>query len=102
MVGTGVALHFSAESTRQQVEDETVPGDDGVVRDGMSQERAYELRDRANTIDTVGLGMGIAGGVLTAFGTYLVLSQPSAEQQATTLSISPGPNGVSISFSGRF
>ncbi|MGM0555314.1 MAG: tetratricopeptide repeat protein [Myxococcota bacterium] len=102
MIGAGVALHFSAESTRQQVRDETEADEDGVVRDGMSQERSYALRDQANTTDTIGLGMGIAGGVLTAVGTYLILSQPDAEQQATTLSINPGPGGVSISLGGRF
>lgn len=100
LMGTGVALHFVAQGQRNQVTDPSQTNEQGIVE--PTQADAYALRDSANTLDTVALGMLIGGGVLSAVGTILIINGSSGEADVATVSPSVGPRGVGVSIGGRF
>lgn len=100
LIGTGVALHFIAQGKRNQVTNPEQTNEQGVV--SPTQAEAYALRDSANTLDTVGLGMVIGGGVLSALGTYFLLKKSSGEAGTAGLSVGTTADGVSVMFGGRF
>jgi len=72
-VGTGVALHFVAESMRSDVSDAAVGTDDlgRPVTEGISQRDAFANERDANTFDTTGVILMSVGATLlpTADGT---------------------------------
>jgi hypothetical protein len=78
LVGGGVALHFVAESERAEVTDQS-----GTVV-GVTQREAAEIESSADRYDTIGLAMGVGGGVLAAVGTYLLLTDDAGTEQDST------------------
>ncbi len=98
LVGGGVAMHFLAESERAPVTDSN-----GVVND-VTQRQAADIEKTADSYDTIGLAMGIGGGVLAAVGTYLLLTDEAPEEavsdDGTTVYI--GRDSVGISWTQHF
>lgn len=86
LIGGGVALHFVAEGERARVTDAELNGSGDIS--GISQSEAATIEQEANTLDTIGLAMGVTGGLAAAFGTYLLLTDDSDE-------------GVSVHISGQ-
>jgi tetratricopeptide (TPR) repeat protein len=58
VAGTGVGLHFVAESKRDSVRNAST--EDGLIT-SVSQSEAQRLEDDANTLDTVGAAMTVTG-----------------------------------------
>lgn len=90
LIGGGVGLHFVAESKR-----DAIGGDNGETA-SVTYAEAQDIEQRANTFDTVGLSMGIAGGVIGGFGAYLIASGGSTEKETTRVSIHPQNGGASV------
>jgi tetratricopeptide (TPR) repeat protein len=100
LIGTGITLHFVAQGQRNQITDPEQTNEQGIV--SPTQAEAYALRDSANTYDTIGLGMVIGGGVLSALGTYFLLRGSGAEADVAALTVGATANGPSVMFRGRF
>ncbi|WP_168210802.1 tetratricopeptide repeat protein [Persicimonas caeni] len=98
LVGGGVGMHFWAESVRDEVREPREFDDQNrVLR--PTQATVEEHQNRANTLDTIGLSMGIVGGVAAITGTYLLVTADDAEAQ---VSVGPSVDGRGIVIGGRF
>jgi tetratricopeptide (TPR) repeat protein len=87
LVGGGIGLGFWAESLRDEVGEPTdVDAQGRVLR--PTQATVQDNYDNADTLDTLGLSMGILGGAAVITGVYLLLTDDDPEQA----SISVGPN----------
>jgi tetratricopeptide (TPR) repeat protein len=96
LVGGGVALHFIAESDRAAVLDTP----EGQTVGGLTQREAAQIGEDADQLDTIGLAMGIGGGVAAAWGTYLILTDESGEEDGATVWI--GPQSIGASWTQQF
>lgn len=95
LIGGGVALHFIAESDRAVVLD-TPEGQ----RVGVSQREATKIEEDADRLDTIGLAVGIGGGVAAAVGTYLLLTDDAGDDEGASVWI--GPQNVGVSWTQHF
>ena len=96
LVGGGVALHFVAESNRAAVLDTP----EGQTVGGVTQREALQIEEDADQLDTIGLAMGIGGGVAAAVGTYLLLTDDGDDSQGASVWI--GPENLGISWTQHF
>ncbi|WP_168210848.1 tetratricopeptide repeat protein [Persicimonas caeni] len=100
LVGGGVGLHLWAESVRDEVSVEQAQFDGQRRVVNISQSQVYEHQSKANTLDTVGLSMGIVGGLSTAAGIYLLVTDDAEDGGA--VSVGPSSDGAGIVINGRF
>lgn len=100
LIGGGLGLHFWAESLRSDVSTpiQTDPDTGRVI--APTQSEVYENQSKANTLDTVGLSMGVVGGAAAVTGIYLVVTAEPDEQPALT--VGPSVDGRGIVVGGRF
>lgn len=97
-LGTGVALgataailHVLAEGKRSEVTDPSGRNALGAVT-SVTQARAAQLEDEANTFDSVALGAAIAGGAALITGLVLLLLPDGSEQASVpAVSVGAGP-----------
>lgn len=105
LVGGGVGLHLRAESLRDEVSSQQAEFDDQGRVTNIEQSKVYENQSSANTLDTVGLSMGIVGGVATATGVYLLVTGDLVTGDADdepTITVGPRTDGAGFVIDGRF
>lgn len=93
LIGGGAYFHFDAESRRDGIgglEDEPA---------SVSYAEAQNIEQTANTLDTIGLSMAIAGGVAGVMGTYFLVTDAPSESDASQVSVQPHRGGASVTFS---
>lgn len=103
MAGGGVGMHVWAESVRDEVSPDQARFDrEGRVMN-IAQTEVYDSQSRANTLDTIGLSMGIVGGLSTAAGIYLLWSDDADDDDdARSVTIAPHTGGAGFVVNGRF
>ncbi len=95
MVGAGL-LEWQAISLRDDIEDADANGDG--FADDLTRRQALDKQDDANLYDTLALSGAVAGGALVGTGLYLIFSSDTSQQ----LSLAPGPNSFSVSWTLRY
>lgn len=100
LVGAGVGAHLKAESLRDEVSPQQAEFDRQGRVTNITQAQVYENQSAANTLDTVGLSVGIAGGLVAATGVYLLVTGNADEDP--TLTVGPRSDGAGFVIDGRF
>ena len=103
-IGSGLALAVSmgimteiAASDREDLANRLQLDQSGLTS-GVSQFDAYEIRDRANALDTAALITGIAGAAMLATGVALWV----VDEDESNVSIIPTKHGLVLSAGGQF
>lgn len=99
LIGAGVGLHVHAESLRDDVSPKRAQFDEQGRVTNIKQSQVYENQSSANTFDTVGLSMGIVGGLGAAAGVYLLLT---ADEDEPAVTIGPRTDAAGFMVNGRF
>jgi tetratricopeptide (TPR) repeat protein len=97
LVGGGVALHFVAESDRSEVRD--APRNAAGRVETLTQAEAAKIETNADRLDTIGLAVGITGGLAAVAGTYMLVS---TDEDAGQLGVGISSKDVVLSWFGRF
>jgi hypothetical protein len=100
LAGGSLALHFVAETTRNDALADAEP-DAGPLTTDISREEFLEAEAQANTLDTVALSTGLVGGTLIGGGLYLLLTD-GAEARPTQVGVQTTPAGTSLTFTTAF
>ncbi|MFP4600424.1 MAG: hypothetical protein ACLFVJ_19365 [Persicimonas sp.] len=95
MVGAGL-LEWQAISLRDDIQGADADGDG--FADDLTRRQALDKQDDANLYDTLALSGAVAGGALVGTGLYLILRSDTSQQ----LSLAPGPNSFSVSWTLRY
>ncbi len=98
LIGGGIAMHFAAQSKRSEVLDANTA--DGHLT--VTQKRASTVESQADRLDTIGLAIGITGGVATAVGTYLLLTSDDDTASAEGVALGVQRHGASVTWTGHF
>ena len=103
-IGSGLALAASmgimtevAASDREDLANRLQLEESGLTS-GVSQFDAYEIRDRANALDTAALITGIAGAAMLVTGVVLWV----VETDESSVSLLPTKHGILVSAGGQF
>ena len=100
LMGGGVGMHFWAEGLRDEVLAPTQKTASGTIQ-SVSQRRAAELQDEANTVDSVAV-VGIALGSAAVIGGVVVLLTTGGEPVTPEVVAIPVAGGGLVSVGGRF
>lgn len=99
-VGTGGVLYYLASDLRSQVKGAST-SDAGLV-DGMSQQDAFQRRERADALATSGVVIGTTGALLTLGAIAWALWQPPGEEKRVRMSILPSNRSFGAFFQVSF
>lgn len=98
MAGGGLAFHFAAEAERGKILDDSNYTDG--INTTVTQREVADVESRANTLDTVAVGMLVAGGLTAGVGAYLLVTESEESEQQIAVDVLPG--GVGMSWTARF
>lgn len=97
LMGAGVGALLWADSLRSEVHDAPRQGE---YVTGVTRQQALDNASQAQTLDAVGIGMGVGGALLTAGGIYMLFGSDTEASDGVTVNTSP--NGVNVVWTQSF
>lgn len=98
LIGGAVGLHFVAEAERSEVTD--AAKDDAGNINSLTQVEARRIEERANTMDSIAMAMGVGGAVVTGVGVYLFLNESEGDPEGVSVRV--GARDVGLVWMRRF